>query len=72
MDSDSDVSSLPKKDTAGVKQESDSVSCLPCGKGSRAFSIGSGKTYILDSNDDWVEVVGTSSGGGISGLEPIF
>ena len=72
MDNDDDLSNLPGLTTSGVQQGLDMVSCLPCEKGSRAFSISSGKTYMLDSNDEWIEVIGTSSGGSVSGLEPIF
>ena len=53
MDSDSDLSSLPNMEHSGTN--SDDVAALPCGKGSSALSIGSGKIYILNSNNQWVE-----------------
>lgn len=58
LDADSDVANLPTTTTSGVKQGTDEVSCLPCGKGSAALSIGSGKVYILNSNNVWTEIGG--------------
>ena len=57
MDSDSDVVNLPTTTSNGVKQEDD-VSYLPCGKGSSALSIESGKVFMLNSNDGWIEFGG--------------
>lgn len=54
MDSDSDVTDLPTSSSSGTPQTGDTVSCRPCGKGSRAFSIQSGTTYYLDSTGEWV------------------
>ena len=58
LDADSDVANLPTTTTSGVKQGADEVSCLPCGKGSAALSISSGKFYVLNSNNVWTEIGG--------------
>lgn len=57
-DSDNDISNLPTSSASGVKQDTDDVSCLPCGKGSKALAIESGKIYILNSSDSWTEIGG--------------
>ena len=54
MDGDSDVSDLPTTVASGEPQDDSTVSCQPCAKGSRAFSIESGTTYYLDSTGSWV------------------
>ena len=58
LDSDSDVSLLPTSISPGAKQGNDSVLNLPCGKGSSALSIASGKLFILNSSDEWTEIGG--------------
>lgn len=58
MDSDSDKNNLPTSSTSGTQQGNDTVVNLPCGKGSTAFSIASGKVFILNSSDSWVEIGG--------------
>lgn len=58
MDTDSDVANLPTSASMGVKQGDDDVSCRPCGRGSVALAIASGKTYMLNSNDVWTEIGG--------------
>lgn len=58
MDTDADKNNLPTSSSSGVKQGEDEVSCLPCGKGSTAFSIGSGNVFILNSNDEWKMIGG--------------
>lgn len=58
LDTDSDVSNLPTSTNSGVKQGNDSASNLPCGKGSTALSIASGKLFILNSSDQWAEIGG--------------
>lgn len=55
MDEDSDLTDLPTTEASGTQQGLDTVSCLPCGKGSKAFSIESGTTYYLDSSGSWVQ-----------------
>lgn len=60
MDSDEDTSLLPTSTEEGTEQD-DTVTHLKVSKGSSAFSIASGKTYILDSTDNWQEVGGTPS-----------
>lgn len=55
MDTDSDVANLPTSVASGVQQGQDVVSCQPCGKGSRALSIGSGNIFLLNSQDEWIE-----------------
>lgn len=57
MDSDSDVANLPTATANGVKQDDDATH-LPCGKGSLALSIASGKIYILNSSNQWTEMGG--------------
>ena len=58
MDSDSDKSSLPTSSSAGTPQNGDDVLHLPVGKGSTAFSISSGKVFMLNSSDSWIEIGG--------------
>lgn len=58
MDTDSDKNSLPTSTSAGTQQEQDEVLHLPCGKGSMALSIASGKIFMLNSSDSWVEIGG--------------
>lgn len=58
MDTDDDKVNLPTSTSNGVKQGENDVSYLPCGRGSVAMAISSGKTYMLNSNDDWVEIGG--------------
>ena len=57
MDTDADKNNLPTSTSSGVKQ-GDEVSCLPCGKGSTALSIATGKIFVLNSNDVWTEIGG--------------
>lgn len=56
MDSDSDKSKLPTSSALGTQQDADDVINLPVGKGSMAFSIATGKIFMLNSSDTWVEV----------------
>lgn len=56
LDSDADKDSLPTTTSRGVQQGLDTISCLPCGKGSAALSIASSKVFILNSNDKWIEI----------------
>ena len=56
MDSDSDKSKLPTSSAPGTQQDTDDVINLPVGKGSMAFSIATGKIFMLNSSDTWVEV----------------
>ena len=58
MDTDADKNNLPTSTTPGVQQGDDEVSCLPCGKGSTVLSIESGKAFILNSSDVWVQIGG--------------
>lgn len=58
MDTDSDVNNLPTSTSNGAEQESDSTVHLPCGKGSAALSIESGKLFTLNSNNQWVQLGG--------------
>lgn len=58
MDTDSDVNSLPTSTASGAKQGNDEVSCLPCGKGSAALSIATGKVFMLNSSNVWTEIGG--------------
>lgn len=58
IDTDEDVASLPTTTENGTQQGNDVTSCLPCGKGSVAFSIASGSAYILNSNNEWVKIGG--------------
>lgn len=58
MDEDSDKNNLPTASASGVKQGGDSASYLPVGKGSVALSISSGKLFILNSSDEWVQMGG--------------
>lgn len=57
MDTDADKSNLPTAAADGVSQ-GDSVTHLKCGKGSTALSIGSGKIFMLNSSNSWVEIGG--------------
>lgn len=57
MDSDSDKDNLPTSSVEGASQ-GDSVTSKECGKGSIALSIGSGKLFVLDSEDNWTEIGG--------------
>ena len=54
--SDEDVSLLPTSASNGVEQDGDSYVHLKVDKGSSAYSVVSGKTFILDSTDNWQEV----------------
>lgn len=56
MDSDSDKNNLPTSSAPGTQQDADDVINLPVGKGSAAFSIATGKVFMLNSSDTWVEV----------------
>lgn len=56
MDSDSDKSKLPTSSAPGTQQGEDDVVNLPVGKGSVALSIATGKIFMLNSSDTWVEV----------------
>ena len=58
VDSDSDIRKLPTSSAPGTQQGDDTVSCLPCGKGSVAFSIASGNLFVLNSSDNWVQIGG--------------
>ena len=58
MDTDTDKTSLPTSTTPGVQQGVDQTMHLPCGKGSVALSIASGKIFMLNSSDSWVEIGG--------------
>lgn len=58
MDADVDKNSLPTTVASGVQQGEDTVSCLPCGKGSTAFSIASGSVFVLNSNNEWTKIGG--------------
>ena len=58
MDTDADKNSLPTTVASGVQQGEDTVSCLPCGKGSTAFSIASGSVFVLNSNNEWMKIGG--------------
>ena len=58
MDTDSDKSSLPTSSSSGEKQGTDNTSCLPVGKGSIAFSIATGKVFMLNSSDQWIQIGG--------------
>lgn len=58
MDTNDDVQNLPTSTANGVKQGNDSVSYLPVGKGSMAFSIASGSIFGLNSSNQWVEIGG--------------
>lgn len=58
MDTDADKNSLPTNVASGVQQGEDTVSCLPCGKGSTAFSIASGSVFVLNSNNEWTKIGG--------------
>lgn len=58
MDTDNDVNSLPTSTSSGVKQGEDDTSCLPCGKGSTALSIETGKIFMLNSNNSWTAIGG--------------
>ena len=58
MDADTDKTSLPTSAAPGVQQGEDETIHLPCGKGSLAFSIASGKVFVLNSSDSWVEIGG--------------
>lgn len=55
-DSSADVLNLPTSQHAGVQQGDDTVSCLPCAKGSTCFCIRESSLYVLNSNDEWIEV----------------
>ena len=55
---DSDVNSLPTSTASGTKQGNDEVSCLPCGKGSTALSIATGKVFMLNSSNVWTAIGG--------------
>ena len=55
-DSSADIANLPTSQNAGVQQGEDTVSCLPCAKGSSCFCIGDSSLYVLNSSDAWVEV----------------
>jgi len=57
MDADTDKNNLPTVAADGVPQ-GDSVTHLKCGKGSTAFSIDSGKMFMLNSSNSWVEIGG--------------
>ena len=61
MDEDNDKNLLPKVGIAGTQQGEDEVIHLPCGRGSQAISIASGKLFILDSNNVWTELGGNTS-----------
>ena len=58
MDADADVANLPNLTTKGAQQGEDEASNLPCGKGSTAFSIGSGSVFILNSSNVWTKIGG--------------
>lgn len=58
MDTDTDKTSLPTSTTAGTQQGTDQTAHLPCGKGSMALSIASGKMFVLNSSNSWVEMGG--------------
>lgn len=58
MDGDSDKNSLPTASAAGVQQGDNETNHLPCGRGSKALSIATGKIYILNSTDQWIEIGG--------------
>ena len=52
-----DVDNLPHINSPGVQQGDDTISCLPCGKGSTCMVIGDGNgavMYGLNSNDEWI------------------
>ena len=54
MDDDNDVSNLPTSSSRGTQTPDTSVNDI-VGIGSSALSIDSGKVYILNSEDSWVE-----------------
>lgn len=55
-DTPSDIPNLPTSSAPGVQQGDDTVSCKPCGIGSFCLCISTSGGYILNSNDQWVEV----------------
>jgi len=57
MDADTDKDNLPTATAEGASQD-DSVTHLKCGKGSTALSIESGKIFMLNSSNSWVEIGG--------------
>ena len=58
IDTDADVTTLPTISNFGVQQGDDTISFLPCGKGSTALSIASGNIFILNSNGSWIKIGG--------------
>ena len=58
LDNDLDVTNLPTHTRAGsnLDNPNDTTLSRPVGIGSKAFVIGSARLYMLDSNDNWVEV----------------
>ena len=56
MDSDSDLSKLPTSIAEGIMSNADFVAHKCCSIGSDAFSIASGKKYVLDSDNTWRSV----------------
>jgi len=55
-DSSSDLAHLPTSSTPGQQQGEDTVSCLPCAKGSSCICIATSSMYMLNSNDQWIEM----------------
>lgn len=52
----SDVSNLPTSSREGVKQGNDNISCQKVEKGSSCLVVGASKYYMLNSQDQWVEL----------------
>ena len=56
MDDDSDVANLPTSTTEGVPQPPDTTLHRKVAKGSSALSIGSSSLFMLNSQDQWVQM----------------
>ena len=58
IDADADINKLPTMTKIGTQQGGDVISCLPCGKGSTAFSVATGNVFILNSSGVWMKIGG--------------
>lgn len=68
IDSEADLAVLPTTEERGKEDVSASA---PCAMGSIAELVDGSKSYRLNGNDEWIEYVGSTSGGGTDPEEEI-